>query len=169
MDMKHYRFLYEEIEGCAVLYSALTNPDTEEKIQILYLRDAEEVAGQKDKSSLFLCPKHADLVVMGRNSEATRKAWAKLSKHVKADKLVMADEGFTRRITGANQVIRLTSNEKSFCMIQSGWKVFMKYYGPTTVVMTFRAQRSMEYSYILQRVPKMNVGCESYYVDRSAA
>lgn len=140
MKMKYFRFLYRETNGCFMHFGELSDSDAQEKMTFLYLRGTEELVNQKTEHTLFLCPNHVDLVVLGRSDKATLDVWKRLNGQMEADALVLADDGTWGDVPGAKQVIRLSQGETTYRHQGAGWSFFIKSYEAGSVVVMHGAK-----------------------------
>lgn len=134
MNMRYFRFLYREIDGCFMHFGELTDSKTEDRFTFLYLRGSEGLVNQaQTEHMLFLCPNHVDLVVLGKSDEVTLGVWEKLSAFMTADLLVFA-EGASGEVPKAKERICL-SPEATYCHQSAQWNFFVKSYKSGSVVM----------------------------------
>lgn len=133
MNMKYFRFLFEETNGCFIHFAELTKADTEERVCALYLRSIEEKDASADVVTDFVCPAHVDLVILGRSDAAARNVWQRLSEQTEADVLVFAGEDSGKKLK-AKQIICLSAQTPQWEFQKMGWKIFLKTYEENAVV-----------------------------------
>lgn len=125
MLMNEFRILSGEVNGCYIRVGELMDTDTGEVTRLLYLRRIEGHVDQKTEHTLFLCPKHVDLAVLGTCDKTTMMTWYWIAEQTQADVLVAAGT-ISKDLPGAEQVICLTA-ERNTCEYRgAGWKFFVQ-------------------------------------------
>ncbi len=127
MEMKYFRFLYGETEGCFVHFGELKDTRTEEQYTFLYLRGMKRYAGSgRAGHALFLCPRGLDLVILGSADAHVKTVLQELLRKREIGTLLLpADAGKIKAKWKIREVRKLTCRE--ICRITgAGWNFLIR-------------------------------------------
>lgn len=140
MDVKHYRFLYGEMDGCFMHFGEIHDTKMRKELTFIYLREIDRHVNQEESDHTpFLFPERIDLIILGNVNISVREALRVILSQARADTLVVPDgindAGFDfvppETIT---LCLSVDEPERAYRFCAAGWKIFAKSYERGTVV-----------------------------------
>lgn len=153
MKMKYFRFLYGEAEQCFMHFGEVRDTLTDEKFTFLYLKGTDgHVDREKSEHTLFLCPEHLNLVVLGSSDAAAKAKLETILKETEVDTLVVSPMAHVAEIKGISPNTKIiclalaegdgSSYTDSYRTIGAGWNFMVKAYSEDSVTMIHNLDRN---------------------------
>lgn len=116
MNMKYFRFLYEETMSCFVHFGEVKDSRNGEHCTFLYLKGSGKSGKQASAGHvLFLCPKTVDFVILGSVDDDVMAAAQNILRDLEVGTLVLppATPAEVWKSIGAKNIIQLSCGEES--------------------------------------------------------